>query len=358
MKTYLIIAATSIIFLSTNCRSKSSEIQKTDDAKDAFILTKQTVGINLSLPAELLPQEKADINAKVDGFVQSVMVDIGDLVKKGQILAKLDAPEVIAELAQANARLNEAHARFQASYDRYSRIQRAANQEGVISEAEVNLTKNQMLADSASLVSAESAVLVYGQLQDYLTIRAPFDGLITSRFVDPGDFVGNTGKSTLFTLENPRKLRLRVHVPEAHIRNIPSEDFLTFTVDASMNKNFTAKLARKSGSINRDTRTELWEYEFDNKEAELKPGMYTRVKLHLNRPADSYVVPFPAIVTSLEKKFVIRVKEGVVEWVDIREGISLANGKEIFGELFEGDSILQRGSEELKPGSNISIRIP
>lgn len=357
MKSFLILPAAAILFLNYSCSQKTNEVNKVEDVKNAFILKKQEVEISLDIPAELLAYEKAELHAKVDGYVQTVQADIGDLVKKGQILAQLDAPEVASQFAQGSAQYYEAQARFRASQDKFSRIQNAAKQQGVMSDAEVINAKNQMLADSAALISAESAARVYGQLKEYLSIRAPFDGLVTSRFVYPGDFVGKSGKSTLFILENPRKLRLRVHVPEAYVSNIPSEDTLAFTVDATVNKTYFAKLARKSGSINRETRTELWEYEFDNKMGELKPGMYTTARLRLNRPENSFVVPFPSVVTSLEKKFVVRITRGESEWVDVREGNSSEKGKEIFGNLQEGDTLLARGSEEIKPGTIVKIMI-
>lgn len=365
MKRIFFIPAIAVLLFTASCATEAKnefgeskdEAQKAEDVKDAFILEKQEVGLNLDLPAELLAYERAEIHAKVEGYVQSILVDIGDLVKKDQVLARLDAPEVAARYAEASAKYNEAQARFFASQDKYDRIRQAAEQQGVIAKAEVINAKNQMLADSAALLSTKSTAQAYGQLQEYLTIRAPFDGLVTARFVDPGDFAANSGEASLFTLENPRKLRLRVHVPESYVNSIPSEETLSFTVDAALNKTFSARLARKSGTISRDTRTELWEYEFDNQSGELKPGMYTMAGLRLNRTNDSFVVPLPAVVTSMEKKFVVRINNGKAEWVDVREGISTEKGKEVFGDLQEGDTLLLRGTDEIKYGTKVKIKL-
>ncbi len=361
----MIIPAVATLFFITSCALKAenegqvgqSKTQLAEDVKSAFVLEKQEVSFSLNLPAELLPYEKAEIHAKVEGYVRTVMADIGDEVKKGQVLARLDAPEVAARHAEARAKYNETQARFYASKDKYSRILNASRQVGVISETEVISAKNQMLSDSAALVSAEAMADAYKQLQEYLTIRAPFNGRVTHRSIDVGDFVGNSGKLALFILQNPSRLRLRVHVPESQVDNNPSEEDLKFAVNAAAGKTFHAKLSRKSGSINRETRTELWEYEYDNSAGDLKPGMYATTQLQLKRPEESFVVPFPAVVTSMERKFVIRVTSGVAEWVDVHEGISLENGKEIFGNLKEGDTLLSRGSEELKPGSPVNVKI-
>ena len=358
MKQIFIIPAVAISILFAACsQDQKKEITKPDDAKNAIILKKQPVSVTLNLPAELLPYEEAEIHAKVDGYVHSVLADIGDKVRKGQVLARIDAPEVAANAAEAGAKFQEAQAGFFASRDKYYRILNAAKQQGVISESEVINSVNQMKADSAAMISAQSASQAYQQLQEYLIIRAPFDGIVTRRTVNPGDLVGKAGKSALFIVENPKKLRLRVYVPETHVGNLPDSDTLSFSVDALVNKTYKARLSRKSGSISRETRTETWEYEFDNTGGELKPGMYTTVKLNLKRPAGSFVVPFSAVVTTLEKKFVIRINNGQTEWVDIRDGISIKDGKEIFGDLSEGDTILVRGSDEIKPETKLKVKI-
>lgn len=354
MKKIIILA---IAYLSVSCNQEKPSEQKGEDVKNAFSLKKQEVSKTMQLPSELLPYEQAEIYAKVEGYVQKLLVDIGDKVKKGDLLLVLEAPEVVAKYAEASAKYQGAEATYLASRDKYERIGRAAKNQGVIAESEVVRTRNRMRADSAAMVSVQSTASAYGQLQAYLSIRAPFDGTITKRWVDVGDFVGHTGNGTLLTLERPDKLRLRVHVPESYVNSVPSGDSISFTTESVNGRSFTAKLARKSGSIDRDTRTELWEYEYANRSGELKPGMYAMATLELSRPSASFVVPFPAIVTTLERKFVTRVKDGKVEWVDVREGISRADGVEIFGNLDEGDILLARGSEELKPGTEVKTKI-
>ncbi|MBR9998949.1 MAG: efflux RND transporter periplasmic adaptor subunit, partial [Cyclobacteriaceae bacterium] len=132
---------------------------------------------------------------------------------------------------------------------------------------------------------------------------------------------------------------------------------ITFTTESVADKVFSAKLARKSGRIDQETRTELWEYEFNNNTADLMPGMYAVAQLNLNRPSRSFVVPYSTVVTSLEKKFVIRISDNRAEWAEVREGIPLENGIEIFGDLNEGDVLLTTGSEEIKPGTAIHVNL-
>lgn len=322
-----------------------------NNVKDAFLLSKKKVSKSLRIPAELRAYEKAEIHAKVEAYVQRVNVDIGDKVGKGQVLAVLDAPEVMAEYAEAQAKFNEAEARYKSSKDRYGRILNASSEEGVISTSEVIQSKNQMLADSAAWASMGSTAEAFRQLQAYLTIRAPFQGVVTSRQIDVGHFVGNNETTPMFTVETIDKFRLQIHVPETYVNDEPINETLIFSAEAVPEQEFEAKLARKSGSIDADTRTEIWEYEYLNVSGKLKPGMYAMANLSLQRATTSFVIPYTAMVTSMEKQFVIRVNDNKAQWVDVRKGIPMNEGIEIFGNLKEGDTLLVRGSEEIKEGT-------
>lgn len=357
MKKIQILPALIFSIVLFSCKTEVRESEPIQSSKSAFALTKKQVGMTLNLPAELVPYERAEINAKLQGYVQKVLVDIGDKVRKGQYLAALEAPEIAAQFAEATAKRYEAEAKYIASKDKYNRIRTAAKQQGVVAEAELVNSKHQMMADSAALNSAISTATSFEQLESYLTLRAPFDGVIVSRSIDQGDFVGGADKKPLFVVERPDKLRLRIHVPESYVNSIPAEDALTFTADAVLNRTFTANLARKAGSIDSETRTELWEYEYENQGGELKPGMYVMAQLRLNRPSNSFVAPYSAVVTSMEKKFVIRVRENLAEWVDVKVGISQGNSVEIFGNLREGDVLLTLGSDEIKPGAEVKVNV-
>lgn len=355
MNKIIIIPLLFSVFFS--CTKEQTEQQKIEDVKNAFILNKQQISKKLMLPAELLPYERSELYAKVGGYVNSISRDIGDKVKKGEVLAILEAPEVAAQYAESSARLQEFEAKYSASSDRYRRIARASGQEGVIADTELISARNQLLADSAATVSAKAAAQAFRQLYSYLTIRSPFDGIITKRTIDPGDYVGQPGSNPLFIVEKPEILRLRVYVPETFVNSIPSSEMIPFTTESVVGQQFSAKLARKSGSIDPATRTELWEYEYDNSQMNLKPGMYAIANLQLHRPESTFVVPHAAVATTLERKFVIRIRNSEVEWVDVRQGIADENGMEIFGNLQEGDTILMRATDELKSGSMVKINL-
>jgi membrane fusion protein, multidrug efflux system len=328
--------------------NKATSSEQADSLK-VFALQKDTVSKALKLPAELHPWERAEVYAKVDGYVKELKVDIGDKVRKNDILLILDAPEVAANYAKASADLQGARAKYHTSRDTYKRFVNAAKEKGAISDNEMDRTRNQMLTDSANYVSAQSSTSAYNQLKNYLVIRSAFDGIVTERNVDPGTLVGK-GTKPLIVVENLSKLRLRVAVPEAYTTAIPTSESVQFSVDAQPSEKYKGQLARKSNQIDANTRTELWEFEVTNATLDLKSGMYGSVFFTVHRSEKSFVVPYTAVVTNLERTFVIRVKNNKTEWVDVRAGINMKDNIEIFGDLNEGDQLTIRATDEIKNG--------
>ena len=331
--------------------SKPAGSEQADSVK-VFALKRDSVSKALKLPAELHPWERTEIYAKVEGYVKELKVDIGDKVRKNDVLLILDAPEVTANYAKASADLQAARAKYHTSRDTYKRYVIASKEKGAISDNEMERTRNQMLTDSANYVGAQSGASAYNQLQNYLVIRSAFDGIVTQRNVDPGTLVGKTERP-LIVVENLSKLRLRVSVPEAYTAAIPTTESVQFTVDAQPSKKYSGKLSGKSNQIDKNTRTELWEFETSNANLELKSGMYGSVNFTVLRNGASFVVPYSAVVTNLERTFIIRVTGTQTEWVDVRTGINMRDNIEIFGDLNEGDQLVFRANDEIKPGKTV-----
>lgn len=343
-----------IIFglLITGCTqndSKQEAKKQIVDSVAVFTLKKEPVNKQILFPAELTPFERAEIYAKMGGYINELKVDIGDRVEKGQVLVILDAPEVISNYAQANSDAQTARSKYQTSLDSYKRILNASKVNGTIATGELERVKNQMSADSSSLESAKSKLNANAQLKDYLTIRSPFNGIVTQRNVDPGTLVGTNNTKPLLIVENVSMLRLRISVPEVYTAAIPDTSVIKFSVDAQPGKTYSAILSRKSGAINLTNRTETWEFIYQNTDNQLKSGMFANASIKLGRKELSFLVPASAIATNQEKRFVIRLKDGKAEWIDVKNGISQNDKVEIFGSLTEGDIILVRATDEIKP---------
>lgn len=333
------------------CTDKKSQTPSADSVQ-VFILKKEPVTKTLSLPAELVAWERAELFAKVEGYVRELKVDIGSRVKKNDVLIIIDAPEITANYAKATADLQGAQSRYNTSLDIYNRMMSAAKEKGAVSDSELERARNQMLTDSAAHEASRSAASAYAQLKNYLTIRAAFDGIITQRNVDAGNLVGKNS-TPLLVLENLSKLRVRVAIPEIYTSAILVSASINFTVDAQPSKKYLATFARKSNQIDSKTRTELWEFEAANTKQELKSGMYGNVSFNLQRNEPSFVVPHSAVVTNLERSFVIRLRDGKTEWIDVRSGIGMSDKVEIFGDLQEGDQLVLKANDEIKAGSAI-----
>jgi membrane fusion protein, multidrug efflux system len=351
------IVITLALGLGLGCSEKKTTVSSVavPDSVEVFVLKKEEVAKTLSLPGELHPWQRAELYAKVEGYVKEVKADIGDRVKRNEILLLLDAPEVTANFAKASADLQAAQSNYHTSRDTYKRVVVASKEKGAVSENELERVRNQMLSDSASWEAAKSSANAYAQLRNYLVIRSAFDGVVTQRNVDAGTLVGRKSQPMML-VENLGKLRLRVAVPEAYSAALPETSPINFVVDAQPGKAYSAVLSRKSNQIDLKTRTELWEFEVNNPKQELKSGMYGNVSFALQRKEPSFVVPFSAVVTNLERKFVIRVRDGKTKWIDVRTGITMNDRVEVFGDLREGDTLVLRATDELKSGAAVTTK--
>src|SRR5690606_35715544 len=182
-------------------------------------------------------------------------------VKKGQVLAILDAPETKADYEQSRGMLRaaegavtEAKAREQASKQNYRRLLKANEIAGSVAPIELDRAEAEMKADSAARVNAEGNLKAArslfnskAEMVNYLTITAPFSGTITERHISPGALVGGSGSDALFQLEDQSTLRLTLAIPEKYTNIINRDSTVVFTVNAIPNKQFTAPFSRSSG---------------------------------------------------------------------------------------------------------------
>lgn len=352
-----VIVATWLISCSENNKQTVPTKTNNIDTLDAFVVTLQPVNKIASLPSQLAPFEKAELFAKVPGYVKIMKVDIGDYVKAGQVLAIMEAAENNANYLQSVSSAQASKAKYQTSRDYYERLVNAAKEPGAVAESELIKAKNQMNADNSASQAAKQASDAYSQISDYLILKAPFAGVITQRNADPGNLVSSSNAKPLLVVENNAELRLKVPVPETYTDASAETKKINFTVDAIPDKSFTATLYRKSNTIDLTNRTELWEFLVKNDDKQLQSGMYVNVNLALKRKQPSLVTPYSAVATTLEKKFVIKYHNGHTEWIDVRNGINMDSTTEIFGNLMPGDTLLKKCTDEVKSGTKVAVRI-
>jgi RND family efflux transporter MFP subunit len=322
------------------------------------------------LPVELRPFQEVELRARVQGFVDSISVDRGSRVRKGDVVALLRAPELEARKAEAEAELtgaeaarSEAEARLAASESTFERLRKAAETPGVVAGNDLLLAEKTADADRArvralekSVDAARAAFDAVSELAAYLRVEAPFEGVVTERRVHPGSLVGPAGGEGLVRIEQVGRLRLVIPVPESFATSVSRGMEVSFSVSAHPEESFSASVSRPALSIAPDTRTMAVEADVDNREGRLAPGMYAEVSWPVRRPEESLFVPRSAVAETTERIFVIRVREGRAEWVDVRRGVFEGARVEVFGDLGAGDLVVARASDEIRPGTRIESR--
>lgn len=316
-------------------------------------ISKSNPLVMLKLAGELKPDQRTELFAKVNSYVKSIRVDIGDRVSAGQVLVVLEAPEIQSQVASAKAKLEAQEAIYLSTKATYDRTMRANETQGAIAKDALDQIKARMLADEAQLNAAKSAYSEIRDVNNYLVIKAPFSGTITGRNVDLGAFVTPMSKEPLLVVENNNKLRLNLSVPEANTPYIKLGDTIRFHVRSRPQEKYFALVSRKSGSLDLKLRSEKIEADFINQNSVLKPYMIAETTIPLQNSEPTFFVPKSAVVESGMGMYVIRVEEGKTKNVPVSKGRVMPDMFEVFGELNDGDKILKMGSEEIQEGTEV-----
>lgn len=319
------------------------------------------VSRTIDLPGEFLPFQTVALHARVPGYVERVLVDRGSAVKQGDLLAVLSAPEMSAQIAEAESKVQAAEAeRLQAeaqlagTQSTYERLKKAAETPGAIagneviqSEKQVEAAKAQLNSRQQAIKAREAAVEALKQLQAYLRISAPFEGIVTDRMVHPGALVGPGNDVGLLVIQQVSHLRLVVPVPEEDVSGIVNGAGVPFQVPAWPERKYSGIIARNSHALDQKTRTMAIELDVMNRDGSLAPGMYPTVKWPVRRSRTALFVPKTSVVTTTERTFVIRDQGGRAEWVDVRKGVAEGELVEVTGNLQPGEKVVRRATDEL-----------
>ncbi len=327
--------------------------------------------LQVVLPGELKPWNKTEVFPRVKGYVAQVFADRGSWVRKGQILAMLEAPELVASLNHAEAQVSSAEASLlerqakqETSKKTYQRILQTSKTRGAVSANELEVAYAGMMSDSAlvkaseeNLQAAKAQMEAQSQLASFLNVRSPFEGNVVERNISPGDLVGpETNVKPMFILEDGSRLRLTVAVPENLTNSIGEKSIVSFTTQAEPLKEYKAFFARSANSVQENNRTMIAEFDFINKDEHLKAGMYAEVKIPIRRNKPSLFVPKTSVLYSTEGVFIIKAGKDVAEWINVQKGNSLDSLVEVFGPVREGDKIIKVVHDELRNGQPVKIK--
>jgi RND family efflux transporter MFP subunit len=349
--------------------SASPRAQTTDLAP----VVSKPVSRTIDLPGELLPFLTVSLHARVPGYVERVLVDRGSMVKQGDLLVTLSAPELKTQIVEAESKVQaaesdrrQAEAQLAAVQSTYERLKKAAETPGavagnelILAEKQVDATQELVRSRRQAASAAQSVVEARKELEAYLTITAPFDGVVTDRFVHPGALAGPGADTPLLVIQQVSHLRLVVPVPEEDVGGVAAGASVPFHVPAYPERKYTGTVARIAHALDAKTRTMPVELDVLNRDGSLAPGMYPAVSWPVRRSRPALFVPRTSVVTTTERTFVIRNSDGRAEWVDVKKGAADGDLVEVIGNLHPGDMVVRRATDEIRDGTplqSISVK--
>jgi len=362
----------------SNSNPATSAGAKTAAASAPTVETTKVVSRKLSvvvrLPGELQPYEVVAVFPKLTSFVDWIGVDRGSVVKTGQLMVRLVAPEIAAQRGEAQSKLQaavaqraESEAKLASEQSTYERLKTASGTPGVVAGNDLEVAQRAVEGNRARLdaaaeseKAAKAALQSITEIQGYLQVRAPFDGVVTERNVHPGALVGPGSGSgahvPLLRVEQIARLRAVVPVPEKYVTGMTEGAKVDFSVPAFPNQTFSGKVARIAHSVDVKTRTMPVELEVANPNGRLASGMFPEVLWPVRRAEATLFVPVSSVARTTEATFVVRIRDGTAEWVNVQTGEVDGKLIEVFGDLHPGDEVASRGSDELKPGVRVSAK--
>jgi RND family efflux transporter MFP subunit len=371
LATYVILSAVAVIFvivISLGFISrKKAEAELKQTTATAAIAKVNVVYPKMDAPTDeiVLPGNTqaftdAPIFARTSGYVKGWHVDIGTRVKKGQLLAEIETPEVDQQLQQARADLQTAQANLrqaEITADRWQALWKTNS----VSKQETDQNVSNFHAMKATVDSNSANVRRLEELQGFQKIYAPFDGVITARNTDIGALI-NSGASApgqeLFHLAAISTLRVFVAVPQVYSQAVRPGAMASLTLDEFSGKTFNGTIARNSNSIDPASRTLLVEVDVDNRNGTLLSGAYVRVHLKLPQSVNSVTIPANTLLFRSEGLRVGVVRNGRAELVPVTIGRDYGSSVEVVSGLQPTDSIIINPSDSLISGTIVQVNPP
>lgn len=322
----------------------------------------------LVLPGDAQGFRDASLYARTNGYIKRWMVDIGDQVKEGQVLAEISAPDVDDQLAQAQANLTLAKANLQVSeanlelakitLDRDLKANTATSQQTVDQDrALVKTTAAQLESSKASIKVNEATVRQYEDLQAFQKIIAPFSGMITSRNVELGVLVTADNPSEtrpIFHMTQTDPLRVFVNVPQVNSTAVEVGQKAIIFREEDPATLFTGRVTRTAIALDSNTRTLLTQIDVPNPKNALRPGMYLRIKFVVNRDTPSVLVPSAALVWRPDNTVIpVLDKDNRIHYRKVLTGRDFGTEIEVISGLVGGETVVVHPGDALQEGQQV-----
>jgi RND family efflux transporter MFP subunit len=312
----------------------------------------------VSLPGNIQPFTDAAIFARTTGYLKSRRADIGSRVRKGQVLAEIDTPEIDQQLLQARADLASAQANARlakTTADRYEDLIKTDS----VSRQDLDNAQGNFEAKQAAVMAAEANVKRLEALHEFRIVYAPFDGVITARNTDIGALIGNGASAKeLFHIAAVDRLRIYVNVPQTYTQAIHAGTEADIEIQNLPGRTFKGKLARTAQSIDETSRTLLTEIDLDNPGGVILPGSFAQVHLKLPTDAQTFRLPVNTLIFRAAGMRVGVVKNGTVSLVPVTIGRDFGTSVEIVSGLAGSESVVVNPPDSLADGQSVAVAAP
>jgi RND family efflux transporter MFP subunit len=325
----------------------------------SVVSPKQTAPADeIILPGNVQPFITSPIYSRTNGYLKKWYFDIGAHVKRGQLLAVIETPEVDQQLQQARSNLLTAQANLELASITKTRYQ-GLLKSNAVSQQDADNAVGTYNANKAIVEADKAAVEQYSALVSFEKIYAPFDGVITARNTDIGDLI-NSGssagaKTDLFHIAQPDKLRVYVNVPEEYSQGIKSGMTADLSLAEFPGRKFEGKLVRTAEAINVTTRTLLIEIAVDNPTGTLLTGSYAEVHLAVSAQASTFLLPVNTLIFRSQGLHVGVVKGGKVVLTAVTPGHDFGNEIEIVAGLSANDQVVINPPDSIVSGQQVQI---
>lgn len=299
---------------------------------------------DLKLPATIRGFDETDIYAKVPGYLKTLKVDKGDRIHKGQLLAILTSPELDQQVANARANYNLALITDQRN--------QALVHAQVIPQQTADDSHGAMLQAKATLAQDVAN-------QQYETITAPFDGIVTARYIDPGHLVpanispGTPGSGAIISISRYKPLRVFTYVPQNIAPFIRNGDAATITAAGYPGRKFTGTITRHPDALSPDTRTMLVEVDLPNEDQALYPGMYATAEFTVAMGTGAPMVPDDALVFRDGKVYVPVVRNNQLHLAEVTLGYDNGQTVEVLSGINPSDKVAVNVGQAARDGENV-----
>jgi RND family efflux transporter MFP subunit len=357
----VVLAALAVYGLITRSATTEKLVQQATQAASEQTVTvvkpeRLPAAVSVELPGQTQAYIQAPVFAQTSGYLKKWYFDIGAPVKAGEVLAELDTPQVDQQLNQAKATLKEAQAALDLSLVTYRRDQDLL-QRRVIAQQDFDTANSDLGVKQATVNADEAAVLSLQALEDFKTVKAPFDGIVTARNTDIGALVNSGSGNPLFIVAQIKPLRIYINVPENMAQDVSVGASAELRFNEFPGREFSGKVVRTAGAIDPNSRTLLTEVDVPNESGELYPGAYTQVRLVTGTSNRSVLIPANTLLFRSEGAAVGLVNQNnVVELKKIKIGRDLGNQLEVTQGLSVDDRIIVNPSDSLTAGQKVKVR--